>query len=152
MTESLSGISNGIPTGHLRSTHPNLYRSVMTIGVIDIALGLNFLLTTPTFEQFGIPKNFIGACFLTLGLAKIVCLNVFHSLRIVRLLMVFGIFFKLFWAVGTTETFFQGRSSLQLCVLYIGLAALQVPLLLEPFLNPVTANGVLNEITTNRKK
>lgn len=141
MTEPLSKISNGLPTDHLRDTHPNLYRSMMTTGLIEFALGLNFLLTTPTFQQFGIHKNIIGTGFLLLGLAYVVFLNIYRSIRIARLLTVIGATFMVFWGVGTTETFFAGRSSLQLCILYFGLAALQVPLLLEPFLNPVTANG-----------
>lgn len=141
MTESLSKISNGLPTVYLRHTHPNLYRSLMTVGLIEVAIGLNFLLTTPTFQQFGIPKNLVGAIFLVLGLTDMVLLNVFHNIRAVRVKTVVGTAVMIFWGIGTTETFFQGRSSLQLCILYFGLAALQIPLLLEPFLNPVTANG-----------
>jgi hypothetical protein len=136
-------MTNQLSTGnlHLRDTHPNLYRSMTTIGLVESALGLNFLLTTPTFQQFGIPKNLIGAGFLSLGLAYMVFLNVYRSIRIARMLTVIGTTFMVFWGVGTTETFFAGKSSLQLCILYFGLAALQAPLLLEPFLNPVTANG-----------
>lgn len=134
-------IVDDLPNGNLRATHPNLYRALMTIGVIEFALGLNFLLTTPTFEQFNIPKNVIGAGFLVLGLGFLVFLNVRRSLRTVRVLLIVGIGYMLFWGVGTTETFFKGESSLQLCILYFGLAAIQAPLLLEPFFNPVTANG-----------
>lgn len=125
----------------LRNTHPNLYRSLMTTALIFVGLGINFLLTTPTFQQFNIPKNYIGAGFLALGLSNLLFLNLLRNLRVVRFLLVLGIGYMLFWGVGTTQTFFEGTSSLQLCILYFGLAALQAPLLLEPFFNPVTANG-----------
>lgn len=127
---------------NLRNTNPNLYRSLLTIALIYVALGFNFLLTVPTFEQYGIPKNVIGAGFLAQGIAYLLLLHVHRNLGVVRMLLIFSIAYMLFWGVGTTETFFQGKSSLQLCILYFGLAALQAPVLLEPYFNPVTANGV----------
>jgi hypothetical protein len=129
----------------LRDTHPNLYRSLMTVALIFVALGFNFLLTTPTFQQYDIPKNYIGTGFLALGLGNLLFLNLRRNLKAVRMLLIVGIAYMLFWGVGTTQTFFEGTSSLQLCILYFGLAALQAPLLLEPFFNPVTANGLEEE-------
>lgn len=46
---------------YLRETHPNLYRALTIIALVFVALGFNFLLTTPTFQQYEIPKNYIGA-------------------------------------------------------------------------------------------
>lgn len=126
---------------NLRNTNPNLYRSLMTVASVFVLLGANFLLTTPTFQQFDIPKNFIGSGFLALGLGNLVFLNIRRNLKAVRVLLIVGIAYMLFWGVGTTQTFFEGTSSLQLCILYFGLAALQAPLLVEPFFHPVTANG-----------
>ena len=47
-----------------------------------------------------------------------------------------------FLAVGTGEPWLEGCGSLQLPILYAGLALLQVPLMREPFVNPVTAKSV----------
>lgn len=134
-TESFNSVS-------LNNTHPNLYRSLMTVAVVDVILGLNFLIFTPTFEQFNIPKNFIGVGWLSLGMISLVFLNVCRNLKAVRVTGWTGIAFALFWGIGTTQTLFEGTSSAQLFILYIGLrAGLVVPLLMEPFFNPVTANG-----------
>lgn len=126
----------------LRHTNPTLYRSLMISASIFVTLGVNFLLTTPTFQQFDIPKNVIGAGFLTLGVVQLLLLTRLRYLGALRISVIVGMAYMIFWGVGTTETAFKGESSFQLCVLYFGLAALQAPLLLEPFFNPVTANGV----------
>lgn len=131
---------------NLRVTNPALFRGALTIAIIFICLGLNFLLPfipPPTFKQYGISPDFLGAGFLILGVAQIVALTLYRDLYIVRSLIVAGIVYCLFWGVGTTETFFQGTASLQLFVLYMGLAVIQVPLLLSPYFNPV--EGELEE-------
>lgn len=125
----------------LHDSHPNLYRSIMVFAFIGVALGLNFFFTNPTFQQYGIDKNIIGGIFMALGLGKLVFLNFFRSLRVVRLLLAASVAFQVFWAVGTSLTFFTGQTSLQLFILYIGLAMLQFFLLIEPFTNPANANG-----------
>lgn len=129
------------PKPNLHQTHPNLFLALFIYGVISVAVGVNFLLTTPTFQQYGIPKGFIGATFASIGLGLLFCLLVWRSLKAVRVLSLANIAVMIFWGIGTTQTFFEGTSSLQLCVLYFGLAALQVPWLLEPYYQPVTANG-----------
>lgn len=128
----------------LRKTNPSLFRSLITVALGTCALGFNFLLTVPTFEQFGIPKNFIGAGFMTLGILLLVFLLLHRSLRAVRVVLTVNIAYLVFWGVGTTQTFFQGTSSLQLFILYWTLAALQIPLLLEPF-RPSTAPETVEE-------
>lgn len=125
----------------VRITHPNLYRSLTIVALMFVALGLNFILTTPTFRQFDLPPDGIGAGFLILGTLNLLFLNVYRSLKAVRVLLIVGIAYAMFWGIGTTETAFQGKSSFQLFILYAGLAALQAPLLLEPFFNPATASG-----------
>jgi hypothetical protein len=140
---TVAEVLNGAPPTkvNLRYTHPNLYLSLMIAAITCVGLGVNFLLTTPTFQQYDIPKNVVGAGFLALGVAKLVLLNLWRNLRALRATVIVAIVYMLFWGVGTTETAFAGESSFQLCVLYFGLAGLHVPLLLEPFFNPVTANG-----------
>lgn len=121
---------------NLRTTNPTLFRGVLTVAIIFIAMALNFLLTVPTFEQFGIPKNVIGWGFMILGVGQVIALTLWRDLRVVRLGLAAGIIYCLFWGVGTSQTFFEGKSSLQLLILYLGIAAIQVPLLFSPYLNP----------------
>lgn len=139
-------IVNG--TIDIRKTHPTLYRLVMSIALIQIALGLNFLvgkdvlgLTSfqPAFFVWDMPNELWAAFFLAIGLGKIVFLNFYRSLRLTRAIMAFAVAFLLFFAVGTMQPAFEGNGSLQLPILYGGIVALNVWLLLEPFINPWTA-------------
>lgn len=140
-----------VPTKpNLKFTNPNLFISLITFAIISIAIAVNFQLTTPTFQQYGIPKEALGAAFGSIGLAQLFFLLVWRKLKAVRIAVVLNIAAMVFWGIGTTQTFFEGTSSLQLCVLYFGLAALQVPLLMEPYFNPVTAIG--NGANGNRRK
>lgn len=125
---------------NIRRTHPNLYKGITTFAVINIALALNFFYANPTFNPFGIDKNIVGAIFLTLGVGKLVFLNVHRSLRVVRFLMAVEIAFMVFWGVGSSITFFTGQTSLQLFVLYLGMAVNEIFLLLEPPANPVAGH------------
>lgn len=123
---------------NIRLTHPNLYYSLLVFAFINIGLGLNFIFANPTFNPYQIDKTVIGSIFLTLGLLKITFLQLFRHLRILRVVMTAEVIFMVFWGIGTTITFFQGRTSLQLFALYAGLSALEVFLLLEPIANPVS--------------
>jgi hypothetical protein len=124
---------------NLRRTHPNLYRTVMTFAVMSVVLGLNFWILSPTFLIYDLPNVLWGTIFLVLGFAKIVFLNIWRRLRAVRAVMAFAIAYFLFLGAGTSQPFFEGSGSLQLPILYLGCAALQIPLLIEPFVNPWTA-------------
>jgi len=123
---------------NLRKTHPTLYRTYMTFALISIGLGLNFLLTNPTFNPYHIDKAIIGSIFVFIGLIKLVFLNIFRHLRLIRIALAINIAFMIFWGVGSSFTFFQGKTSLQLFVLYIGLSALELWLLQESPVNPMT--------------
>lgn len=122
---------------NFRLSHPNLYRGIMTFACIGIGLGLNFIFTNPTFNPYHIPKGLTGGVFLLLGVGEIIFLNFHRNLRMVRLVMAVSVGFMLFWGIGTSITFFQGKTSLQLFVLYMGLSLLQIWLLVEPFSNPI---------------
>lgn len=124
---------------NLWRTHPNLYLAVTTLAVVNIALGLNFLLLDPTFLIYGSPNQLWGAIFIALGVSKLVFLNVARRLRAVRAVMATAVAYLLFLGVGTAEPFYEGLGSLQLPILYVSLAALQIPLVIEPFINPWTA-------------
>lgn len=123
----------------IRKTHPNLYWLVMILAVVGIALGLNFIVNSPTFLIYAAPNVLWGVIFLAIGLGKIVSLNFYRRLRLVRAIMAFGVAYMMFLALGTMQPFLEGSGSLQLPILYVGMAALQIPLLLEPFVNPWTS-------------
>lgn len=124
---------------YLWHTHPNLYLAVTTLAAINIALGLNFVFLQPTFLIYDSPNLLWGLIFLTLGVGKLVFLNVVRKLKAVRAVMAFAVAYMIFLGVGTTTPFFEGSGSLQLPIMYLSLAALQIPLIVEPFINPWTA-------------
>lgn len=124
---------------NVRKTHPGLYRLVMGIALICIALGVNFLVFTPTFRVYDLPNPLWGAIFLAVGLSKVVFLNLYRSLRLTRMTMAFAAAYILFFGAGTMQPALEGNASLQLPILYAGIAATLVALLLEPFINPWTA-------------
>lgn len=128
-----------VGTIDIRKTHPNLYWLVMILGGVGIALGLNFILNSPTFLIYAAPNVLWGVIFLALGVVKIIALNFYRRLRLVRAIMAFGVAYMMFLSFGTCQPFLEGSGSLQLPILYAGLSALQIPLLVEPFINPWTA-------------
>lgn len=123
---------------NLFKTHRNLYIALMVLAVMSVALGINFWLTTPTFQQLDIPKNFIGSMFLLLGVAQVIFLNIYQNLKLVRVTTAISAGFMLFWGAALTQTFFSGKTSLQLPIIYVALAILQLALLVEPSINPVS--------------
>lgn len=129
---------------NLRLTHPTLYRSALVFACISIGLGLNFLFTKPTFNPFGIDKTIIGMVFLCLGMAKMASITVIRRLKAIRITMALNSSWMVFWGVGTATTYFTRETSLQLFVLYMGLALLQVFWHGEPFSNPLTTRTTRN--------
>lgn len=123
---------------NIRKTHPALWRSIMIVCLTSIALAANFWGSNPTFNPYEIPKNIIGLVFFVLGASQLIFLNVVHSLRMVRIGLATSIFWMLFWGASNTQQFFAGNASLQLPILYLALAALQMPLLTESPVNPMT--------------
>lgn len=157
VTEALTTLESGqnIDAGlvvngsiNVRKTHPLIYRGVMATAILFIALGLNFLVGqdvlgllafAPTFFVWSMPNWVWAAFFLGIGLSKIVFLNLYRNLRLVRLTMAFAIAYLLFFAVGTMQPAFEGKGSLQLPLVYAYIASVLAALLLEPFINPWTA-------------
>lgn len=124
---------------NVRKTHPNLYWLLMALSLTGIALGLNFIFLQPTFLIFDAPNVLWGTIFLVLSIARVVALNVYRRLRWVRATMAFSAAYMAFLAIGTSQPYIEGSGSLQLPIIYAGMALLQVPLLFEPFVNPETA-------------
>jgi hypothetical protein len=122
----------------IRNTHPGLYHSIMTLSIMSVALAVNFWTSNPTFNPYDIPKNLIGVVFLLLGVSQLVFLNLFRDLRKVRLGLAVSLGFMLCWGIVNTQQFFAGNASLQLPILYVAVAALHVPLLVESPVNPMT--------------
>ena len=123
---------------NIRLSHPNLYRLILFFSFISIGLGLNFLFTNPTFNPYGLDKTITGSIFLTIGTIMLFFLLVQRNLKMVRAMISISVMWQIFWGIGTSITFFQGKTSLQLFVLYMGLSAIQMFTLIEPFINPIT--------------
>lgn len=124
----------------LRSSHPNLFRSLLTIAITQVALGVNFYVRAPTFNPYGISRFVVGAAFFVLGASQIVVLTVYRRLQLVRLLAAISVAVMVCWGIINTRQAFDGKASYQVPILMVGLGALQVPLLIEPRINPITAN------------
>lgn len=139
-------VIEGVNKKSLRLSHPNLYRTIMVFAFISIGLGLNFIFTNPTFNPYNIPKEITGTIFLILGIGKLIFLIAVFNLKMVRVVMSLEIAFMIFWGIGTSITFFQGKTSLQLFVLYVGLSLLELFLLIEPSVNPVSQVKEKNEL------
>lgn len=122
----------------LRKTHPALWRSITTLSLLSVALAANFWRSNPTFNPLGIPKNLIAAIFAGLGIYLFVVLNVFHNLGRVRLGLAVSLGFMCFWGAVNSIQGFAGKASFQLPILYLFLAAMHYPLLVESPVNPVT--------------
>lgn len=122
----------------LQKTHPNLYHLIMILNLSNIALALNFWISHPTFNPYGINKDLIGCIFFALGSIQIVFLNFHRDLRAVRLVMAISIGFNLFWGLSNAQQSFAGKASFQLPILYITLALIRVPLMFESPVNPMT--------------
>ena len=123
---------------YLRKTHPTLYHSVMTVAVASVALGFNFWYSNPAFNPFNIPKNLVGCAFFVLGTSQLVFLNWLRDLRKVRIVLAVSISWTFFWGLANTQQSFAGVASFQLPILYLAAAILQVPLLIEAPVNPMT--------------
>jgi len=124
---------------NVRLTHPNLYYTIMVFAMVSLTLSLNFLILSPTFLIYNQPNWVWGLIFMGIAILKIVFLNFYRRLKVMRAAMAFSVGYSIFLAGGTAQPFIEGNGSLQLPILYAAIAALQYPLLLEPFINPWTA-------------
>lgn len=122
----------------VRLSNPTLYRLLMILAVMRIALAINFWTSNPTFNPYGISKTLIGTVFLILGLWHLVFLNVVHDLAMVRTGSVALIFFLTAWGLGNMQQSLAGEASFQLPLIYLAIAAVHYILLLEPPVNPMT--------------
>jgi hypothetical protein len=128
-------------TINLRKTHPGLYRATMVFALANVGLGLNFFFLSPTFQVYEANYFLWASVFMGLGISNIVFLNIRRNLSLARLVMALSFAFFLFFGLGTMQPWIEGEGSLQLPILYLALALLEFPLLLEPFINPWTAKG-----------
>lgn len=122
----------------IRKSHPSLYRSLMVLAIMSVAMAVNFWTSNPTFDPFGIDNNLIGGIFLLIGVWHLVYLNLIHNLKLVRLGSTFAIFFMTAWGLGNMQQSLAGRASFQLPILYLALAGVYYLLLGEPPVNPMT--------------
>lgn len=134
---------NETPVGdgfvNIQKTHPNLYWLVMILGVMQIALALNFFILSPTFPIFAAPNVLWGVIFLVIGVGKVVSLNFYRRLGLVRAIMSFSWVYTMFIGLGTCQPFLEGSGSLQLPIVYVGISGVLLVLLFEPYINYLTA-------------
>lgn len=124
---------------NIRRTHPDLYRRIMSIAVLQIALAFNYWWYTPTFNPYGISKNLIGVVFFVLGIFLFVFLNVRRNLNVIHATLALGAGFSLFWGIANTQQAFAGNASLALPILFVfSLCATQTWALIEAPVNPIT--------------
>lgn len=122
---------------NVRQAHPNYWVSVMTFSGIYMALALNFFLLHPTFLIFNAPNRVWGTIFVLLAAGQVVTVNM-SWLPWLRRVMACSIVYMAVLAAGTSQPFLDNTGSLQLPIMYVGLATLLVPLRAEPPSNPLT--------------
>lgn len=136
-------MSENVVTQHfkvnLRKTNPTLYHSIIAFSTIRIGLAINFWTSSPTFNPYDIPKNIVGVVFFLLGAWQLIFLHLWRDLRKVRVVLAVSSAVMLCWGLVNTQQFFDGNASLQLPILYVGIAAIQMLALLESPVNPMTA-------------
>lgn len=119
-------------------THPVLYQSITVLAIMSVALAVNFFVSRPTFNPFGINKTWVGIVFFLIGLWHLIFLNLFHSLKMVRLGSTLSVFFLFAWGLGNMQQSIAGKASFQLPILYLALGTIHYLLLKEPPVNPMT--------------
>lgn len=130
---------NGSPQRiNLRKSHPGLHHSILTAGIMAIALAVNFWTSTPAFTPYEMSGTLLGAIFAAIGTGQLVFLVVVRSLKMVRVMLTVSLTWLMFWGLSNTQQFFAGDASLQLPILYVAVSILQVPLLIESPVNPFT--------------
>lgn len=124
----------------MRNTHPNLYRTQMTLALLSIGLGFNFIILTPAFMPLTLPKEPIGLIFLGCGwpsLALLIFSPPGHMW--LRVSMALSVAIYTFWAGALIYDFFdRSLTSLQLPLFTMGIAAIGFWWLIEPMINPAT--------------
>lgn len=123
----------------LRLTHPNLYGAFMVLAIMTVALGLNFIFKTPSFNPFNIPKGTTGVLFLIVGVTEMILLNMSRRLGMTRSSMVAGVALHLFWGVILAlAALVEKATSYQLPIYVLGVVGLAYFLVIEPHMNPLT--------------
>lgn len=126
---------------NIRKTHPFVYRLIMSMAFVSLALGWNFIQNQPTFLIYDLPNVLWGGIFLAVGLGQILALNFYRRLRLVRASLAFSAAYMAVLAWGTSTPYREGTGSLQLPIFYAGWCLIQLPMLFEPFINPWTARS-----------
>lgn len=131
-------LSESVRRIKIRNTHPALYRALMVLSSMKVLLAFNFWLFTPTFNPYGVSKDLIGVIFFLLGFSQIVFLNIFHDLRMARRVLASSVSFMFLWGASNAQQSFAGNASFQLPLLYVAISIMQIPLLIEAPVNPMT--------------
>lgn len=122
----------------LRKSHPLLFHLSMAIAVGSLVLALNFWFFAPAFDPYGVPKAAVGVVFAIIGTALLTFMTLYRDLRLVRFSQASSTLWMLFWGCINTKQFFDGNASLQLPLVFFTLAAMQIAMLIESPVNPMT--------------
>lgn len=123
---------------NLRKSNPTFYHLIMVLSLGRVALALNFWLYKPTFQPYGIHKAWAGAVFCALGVSQLVFLHLWRDIRKIRLVLATSAAVLMVWGLVNTQQWFAGKASLQLPIVYVVIAVVQIILLVEPPVNPMT--------------
>lgn len=123
---------------NLRKSHPKLWYSILIMSGMGVAMLINFLFYTPTFNPYDIPKTVVAAVFGLIGLTQLMALVVVRNLRVVRITLSLSIFWMWAWAWANAQQAFAGKSSLQLPIALMTISLMQLPSLTESPVNPFT--------------
>lgn len=102
----------------LRKAFPLLFWEIAWIGLGQLVLAWNFWFSNPSFNPYNISKYIIGVVFFVLGATLLFFLR-HRALLKIRTWMAAMVFFILAWAGGNTQQWFDGKSSLQLPIVFV---------------------------------
>lgn len=123
----------------LRETHLRLFRDYLTFALVNVALGVNFFFFPPAFNPYEWPEWIVGSVFLGVGLVQLLVIFKFPKLWLIRVSVAVDMGWDIVWGTSTVLSF--PDTSMQLPILYLAYLLYKWWHLLEPFINPTTANG-----------
>lgn len=122
----------------LRSTHPTLYRSILTFALLSVGMAVSYWFgPAPTFNPYDINRDLVAGVFALYGIWQIVFLNT-HYLFMVRIGMAFAGVLMGAWGWANTFQVFAGKASWTLPLVFGAIGAVHFIFLTEAPVNPTT--------------
>lgn len=127
----------GSKLGTIRGTHPNLYLAIIIFATWGILSGLNFIVNGSAVE-FGNWRYAIGGLFLVFGIAKLVGLRSYNSIKISRLGMLGCMILCILLSTFYIGNYVSGSLvSWQGALNFLALGVVQLTAISEPAVNPL---------------